>query len=100
MNGQVVAFGGRRLKEPEKKNRQADDADEGFVPPKYLNSPETLVFCKKDMLFGLYESQQDIRACGTALVVRGYMAGWVLAAVRKSTRINSSHSCASSLPPF
>jgi DNA primase len=60
--GQVVAFGGRLLSNnPESK------------APKYLNSPETLVFKKRDMLYHLYEASVAARVTKRILVVEGYM---------------------------
>lgn len=58
-NGAVVGFGARALKE----------GDE----PKYLNSPDTPLFNKSKILFGLCENQRDIRKKEEALVVEGYM---------------------------
>ncbi len=60
--GQVVAFGGRLLNNnPESK------------APKYLNSPETLVFKKRDMLYHLHEAALVARTSKRLLVVEGYM---------------------------
>ena len=56
--GHVVGFGGRVL-------------DEGL--PKYLNSPETVLFNKRRLLFGLDRAHQAIRQEGYAIVVEGYM---------------------------
>ena len=56
--GQVIGFGGRVL-------------DKGM--PKYLNSPETVLFEKGRELYGLYQAQKAIRANRIALVVEGYM---------------------------
>ncbi len=56
--GRVVAFGGRIID------------GEG---PKYLNSPETLIFRKQSTLFGLDRSSAAIRKEGAALVCEGYM---------------------------
>lgn len=56
--GKVIGFGGRALNER---------------GPKYLNSPETIIFKKKDNLFGLNLSQEDIRKKGFAILVEGYM---------------------------
>lgn len=56
--GQVIGFGGRVL-------------DKGT--PKYLNSPETVLFEKGRELYGLYQAQKSIRASRMALVVEGYM---------------------------
>ena len=56
--GRVVAFGGRILDQGE---------------PKYLNSPETPVFHKGELLYGLYEARQANRQLDELLVVEGYM---------------------------
>ena len=56
--GRVVGFGGRVL-------------DEG--KPKYLNSPETAIFNKRRLLFGLDRAKSAIRSEGWALLVEGYM---------------------------
>lgn len=39
--------------------------------PKYMNSPETPIFHKKDNLFGQYESRQEIRKKDIAIVCEG-----------------------------
>ena len=41
--------------------------------PKYLNSPETLVFKKGTNLYGLSQAQAKIQAQGRVFVVEGYM---------------------------
>lgn len=56
--GQVIGFGGRVL----------DDS-----LPKYLNSPQSLVFNKSDVIYGLYESLTGIKEAQKILVVEGYM---------------------------
>ena len=55
--GRVIAFGGRII---------------GSGEPKYLNSPETLVFKKSNELFGLHLALTPIRKAGKVLVVEGY----------------------------
>ncbi len=57
--GKVIAFGGRTL-----------DKDE---PAKYLNSPETPLYHKSDVLYGLHLSRQSIREKGAVFLVEGYM---------------------------
>lgn len=57
--GKVVAFGGRTLK--------ADGI------PKYLNSPETPLFKKRDMLFNFHRVKQHSIENKGAIVVEGYM---------------------------
>lgn len=56
--GRVVAFGGRVL----------DDE-----LPKYLNSPESELFDKGRLLFGLHYASSFIRKAGNAVLVEGYM---------------------------
>ena len=70
--GQVVAFGGRII--DDKSNTIEDiEKQSNFEVPKYLNSPETLIFNKKNLLFGLNRATQDIRRLGYVIVVEGYM---------------------------
>jgi DNA primase len=68
MGGRVVAFGGRVIEEVE------DHV------PRYLNSPETPVYTKGDLLYGLGWSRGAIRKTQEALVVEGYMDYVALAA--------------------
>lgn len=56
MSGRVVAFGGRIL---------------GEGKPKYMNSPESSIFDKGRLLFGLYQHKETIREQRRALVVEG-----------------------------
>ncbi|MGD8985462.1 MAG: DNA primase, partial [Desulfobacteraceae bacterium] len=54
---QIVGFGGRVL----------DDS-----LPKYVNTPETPVFHKGELLYGLHVAYKSIRDSGRAVVVEGY----------------------------
>jgi len=56
--GRVLAFGGRIIDQGE---------------PKYLNSPETLLFHKGRELYGLYEVRQSRTSLKRLMVVEGYM---------------------------
>ncbi len=56
--GRVLAFGGRIVDQGE---------------PKYLNSPETMLFHKGRELYGLYEVRQSRSSLRRLLVVEGYM---------------------------
>lgn len=60
-NGKTVAFGGRVLP------GQAGDS-----APKYWNSPETMVFKKSQILFGLDHAKKSIQEKHLALIVEGY----------------------------
>lgn len=55
--GKVVAFGGREL---------------GNGTPKYLNSPETPIYVKGQVLYGLNAAREAIRREGQTIVVEGY----------------------------
>lgn len=59
MDGQIAGFGGRTL-------------DQDSDAPKYLNSPESPRFKKRELVYGLFEAQEAIREAGEALVVEGY----------------------------
>ena len=62
--GKVLGFGGRVLD---------DAADEQENPqPKYINSPETLVYDKRRVLYGLHQARQVIREQEEAVLVEGY----------------------------
>lgn len=56
LKNQVIAFGGRILDKGE---------------PKYLNSPESQVFQKRYVLYGISQARKNLR--GKAIVVEGYM---------------------------
>jgi DNA primase len=81
--GRVVGFGGRLV------------SGEG---PKYLNSPETVVYDKSKVLYGLYEARQAISRAGRVLLVEGYMdvlalrqAGFGEAIASCGTALTSHH---------
>jgi DNA primase len=59
-SGRVVGFSGRIL--------IADDKS-----PKYLNSPETQLFNKSEILFGLDKAKRDIRIKDYSILVEGQM---------------------------
>ncbi len=57
-SGAVIGFGGRML---------------GEGQPKYLNSPQTPLFDKSTVLYGLDQARQAIRRDDQAIIVEGYM---------------------------
>ncbi|NWG46191.1 MAG: DNA primase, partial [Alphaproteobacteria bacterium] len=59
MRGKVIAFGGRALDPAEK--------------AKYINSPETPLFHKGEVLFNLHRAGPHARRSGRLIVVEGYM---------------------------
>jgi DNA primase len=58
LSGAVVGFGGRDLG--------------GNSPAKYMNSPETLVYNKSEILFGLHHSRKAIPKENSVILVEGY----------------------------
>jgi len=62
--GRTIAFGGRTM---------------GDGEPKYLNSPETVLFHKGRELYGLYEARHALRHIERLVVVEGYMDAVALA---------------------
>lgn len=59
-NGRVVAFAGRTLDPNEKGG-------------KYINSPESIVYNKSRILYGLSFAKDEIRRLNKAIIVEGYM---------------------------
>ena len=57
--GKIIGFGGRAL----------SDEDQ----PKYLNSPETRIYNKGQILYNLHRAKDAIRQNGCAVLVEGYM---------------------------
>lgn len=60
--GHTVGFGGRIINSEDEKNS-----------PKYLNSPETILFNKRNLLFGLDKAHRAISNANSVIVVEGYM---------------------------
>jgi DNA primase len=56
--GSVIAFGGRALEQGQQ--------------PKYVNSPETVLYTKGRTLYGLHLTKTEIRRLGYAVMVEGY----------------------------
>lgn len=57
--GRIVGFGARRMSE---------DPDQ----PKYINSPESPIYQKSRLLYGLFQAKDAVRKQGMALFVEGY----------------------------
>ncbi len=83
LKGDVIAFGGRSI-----------DGDE----PKYLNSPETIIFNKRRVLYGLHQAKDSVKKTGFALFMEGYldvitahMYGFTNAAAPLGTAFTQEH---------
>ncbi|HEV2038023.1 MAG TPA: toprim domain-containing protein, partial [Candidatus Eremiobacteraceae bacterium] len=59
MKGQTIGFGGRALGNGQQ--------------PKYLNSPQTALFDKSSILYGIDMAREAIRSAGVAVIVEGYV---------------------------
>ncbi|MGE5481049.1 MAG: DNA primase [Chloroflexota bacterium] len=82
--GRVVGFGARKLSEED-------------MGPKYINSPQTLVYDKSKTLYGIFEAKQAIREAGYALMTEGYadvislhQAGYQQAVASSGTALTSA----------
>jgi len=78
-SGKVVAFGGRAL---------GDDL------PKYLNSPETPIYTKSNVLYHLDRAKESLRQHDFAVLVEGYMDAITVA---RAGATNVVASCGTSL---
>ena len=81
--GKVIAFGGRLMTDGE---------------PKYLNSPETELFHKSGVLYGLHQALDTVHKTGEILVCEGYMdvislhqAGIKIAVAPLGTALTEDH---------
>lgn len=66
LSGKVVAFGARIL--TKEKGLPAGRQDQ----PKYINSPETEIYHKSQVLYGLYQAKNEIRKYDFCYLVEGY----------------------------
>jgi len=82
-SGKLIAFGGRAL--------LPDDQ------PKYLNSPETPIYRKSQVLYNLHRARKPMEEAGRAVLVEGYMdaIGVHAAGVRNVAAV-----CGTSLTPL
>ena len=84
-SGRIVAFSGRTLKQ-----------EEGV--PKYVNSPETELFQKSEILYGYDKAKQGIRSFDFSLIVEGqfdvvlaHQAGYSNAVAVSGTALTPHH---------
>ena len=87
ISGDVVGFGARKL--------ASDDLDSG---PKYLNTPETPIYKKSQVLYGLDRAKKEIAKKRQAVIVEGYtdvmaahLAGITTAVATCGTAFGADH---------
>jgi len=78
-SGKIIAFGGRAM---------------GDDQPKYLNSPETPIYSKSNVLYHLDRAKESVRQNDFAILVEGYMDA---IAVARAGIANVVASCGTSL---
>jgi len=59
ISGKIIAFGARVV-------------GKGSQQPKYINSPETIVYHKGEILYGLYQAKQKVKQLNNCYLVEGY----------------------------
>ena len=91
--GRGLGFGGRHLDGVEPPNARGGDP-----PPKYINSPESELFHKSQVLYGQYEGRERIRAERRLLLMEGYtdvmmahQAGFPLAVATLGTALTDAN---------
>ena len=62
--GEIVGFSARVIGKP-------PPAPDGSEPPKYINSPESVVYKKSRLLFGLAQAREGMQQNGRAVLVEG-----------------------------
>jgi DNA primase len=62
--GEVVGFSARLI-------APAEEKPDGYTPPKYINSPESTVYKKSRLLFGLAQAREGMQQHGRAVLVEG-----------------------------
>jgi len=72
-SGRVIAFSGRIFKKSNDSSIEEARPTESFGQAKYLNSPDTPLFNKSNVLFGIDKAKNSIRSRDYSIVVEGQM---------------------------
>jgi DNA primase len=70
-SGRVVGYSGRYIEFPKVEKTSEQGTDENKEPPKYLNSPDGVLFNKSEILYGYHKAKDGIRKFGYAILVEG-----------------------------
>jgi len=68
--GRIVGFGGRLLPTIQE---SSSSSGQTRTLPKYLNSPESALYKKATLLYGLAQAKESIQRSGRAVLVEGYI---------------------------
>lgn len=102
--GRIVGFSGRIFPStgstgsPQAGLRQVERTDGAFEPPKYMNSPETPLYHKSRILYGLDKAKLSMRKHDCAILVEGqldllasHQAGWENTIAVSGTAFTAEH---------
>lgn len=70
--GRIVGFGGRILPDSPSSDKSRGLGGGGIALAKYINSPDTPMYHKSQILYGLFQAKDAIRRAGFAILVEGY----------------------------
>ena len=113
-SGRVVGYSGRFIKFPKAESAVASasapasasahtqdgdgDKDKDKEPPKYLNSPDGVLFNKSEILYGYHKAKEGIRKFGYAILVEGqfdmimaHQAGFNNTVATSGTSLTAQH---------
>ena len=96
--GRIVGFSGRIVPASGTSSGKQEKHEDGFEPPKYMNSPETELFHKSRILYGFDRAKQAIRKHNCAVLVEGqvdlvasHQAGWGNTVAVSGTAFTTEH---------
>ena len=97
INDQIVGFTGRIFEIPDF-NHLSANKNQAEPGAKYINSPQTMIYDKSRLLYGLNKSKQEARKADRCLLVEGnmdvimsYQAGVKNVAATSGTALTPSH---------
>ncbi len=75
LQGRVIAFSGRALDDPSDEELRVSGIERAGTstdaPAKYVNSPESPIYEKREAVFGLYQARQSVRDSSQCILVEG-----------------------------
>ncbi|OGG58230.1 DNA primase [Candidatus Kaiserbacteria bacterium RIFCSPHIGHO2_02_FULL_49_16] len=96
--GRIVGFSGRIVPDSGASSGKTEKREDGFEPPKYMNSPETELFHKSKILYGFDRAKHAIRKHNCAVLVEGqidlvasHQSGWANTVAVSGTAFTTEH---------